>query len=417
MVWTAPHSVSPIRGRLSVPGSKSETNRALLLAALADGPSRITGGLASRDSALMLTALETFGVKVIQDETVLVDPPDSFHSTAPIHCGLAGTVMRFLPPVAALCDSSTTFVGDPQASARPMKPVLDVMRALGARIDSDSLPLSLTPPISWGRRAEIDASASSQFISGPLLSAARFPMGLELRHTGKVLPSRPHIEMSVQMLRSRGVQISQPDENTWQVDPGTIRARDETIAPDLTNAAVFLAAGLLTAGQVSIPNWPAETTQPGALFLDLVTGFGGRVERNGDMVTVTGDGRLTGSDIDLSSASELTPVVAAVAMFASGTTIIRGVGHIRGHETDRLAALTREFRAVGGDVAPTEDGLRITGGKKLSAHRFETYADHRMAHAGALIGLMVPGTTLTDVTCTSKTMPTFPTDWERLCGA
>lgn len=415
MLWQAPHATGPVRGRVVVPGSKSETNRALVLAALADGPGTISGALESRDSALMIAALRALGVTISGTDVLHVIPPERFVTSGRIDCGLAGTVMRFVPPVAALADGPTTFVGDPHASARPMAPLIKGLRQLGARASASALPFTLSPPRVMGDACEIDASSSSQFISGPLLAGARYPSGLWLRHSGTRLPSRPHIDMTVAMLRARGVRIATPDPVTWVVRPGRIKAIADSIAPDLTNAAVFLAAAMVTGGEVTIAHWPLETTQPGASFLDIATRFGATVRREGDQLSLTG-GRLGGIDVDLSGASELTPVVAAVALFAEGITTISGVGHIRGHETDRLAALTREFSQAGAEIQQSEDGLRIVGGGKLRPRTFETYDDHRMAHAAALVGLRVAGTTLADVGCTAKTMPRFAEDWMRLCA-
>lgn len=417
MAWTAPFAQHPIRGRIVVPGSKSETNRALVLAALADGPGSIEGALTSRDTTLMMDALRSFGVTINEGEdTLQVCPPDRLSSAGTVECGLAGTVMRFVPPIALLADSPTTFVGDPHASYRPMAPLLNALRRLGARVDHDRLPVAVTPPVAFGEACEVDASDSSQFVSGLLLAGARYPAGLWLRHSGKNLPSRPHIEMTVEMLRARGVQIAIPDSVTWIVHPGPIKASTGVIAPDLTNAAVFLAAGLLTGGHVTIPHWPRSTAQPGVLFLDIASRFGAQVHADGDEVSLKAAGQLSGIEVDLSSASELTPVVAAIALFATGVTTITGVAHIRGHETDRIAALATEFSAAGADVTQTEDGLQILGGARLRPRTFETYDDHRMAHAAALVGLRVPGTSLSDVSCTSKTMPGFAKDWSALCA-
>ena len=415
--WPAPAAAGPVSGRVVVPGSKSETNRALVLAALADGPSSVFGALDSRDARLMIHGLGELGA-VIQrtDEVVRVTPPARFLPGGTIDCGLAGTVMRFLPPVALLTGGAVRFVGDAHASQRPIAGLLAGLNQLGADTDSSAIPFTLVAPDEPRSVCEIDASPSSQYVSGPLLVGARLPQGLTLRHTGKTLPSRPHIDMTVAMLRDRGVVVDEPDERTWVVRPGPIAPADAHIAPDLTNAAVFVAAAALTRGEVTIPHWPDDTTQAGERFLDLVESMGADVVEGADERTVRGTGQLRGVDIDLSEASELTPVVAALALFADGTTTIRGVGHIRGHETDRLAALAHEFAAAGAAVEETSDGLRIEGGRPLRPREFATYDDHRMAHAAALVGLMVPGTTLDDVSCTAKTMPTFPALWTTLCA-
>ena len=414
MTTALPFAVAPVTGGLVVPGSKSETNRALVLAAMGDGPSRVTGALDSRDSRLMIDALRALGVSVVTDGPALaVTPPPRFTGADRIDCGLAGTVMRFVPPLAALADGASTFVGDPHASERPMGPLLDGLRQLGAAVDGDSLPFRVDPPETLGDRAEIDASGSSQFVSGLLLIAPRLPRGLTLRHTGERLPSLPHIAMTVAMLRARGAIVDTPDERTWVVAPGGLRALDSTVEPDLTNASVFLAAAAVTGGRVTVPGWPAQSLQPGALFLDVIAAMGATVERAAGDVTVLGSAPLHGVDVDLTAASELTPVVAALGAMASGRTTIRGVAHIRGHETDRLAALTRELRRAGIDAAETPDGLTILGGTPRAA-AFEAYADHRMVHFAALLALVAEGSTIDDMACVGKTMPDFPVDWAGL---
>lgn len=427
--WPTPVAPGPVHARVEVPGSKSETNRALLLAALADGPSTITGGLEARDTLLMRSGLEALGVSIADDRGALrVTPPAAFRAAAaPVDCGLAGTVMRFLPPVAALAVGSTRFVGDPHASARPLAPVLDGLRQLGATVDGYAIPCTVTGPLSGDSRAEVDASASSQFVSGLLLSAARYPNGLDLVHVGGgEVPSRPHIDMTVAMLRSRGVQVTETSERSWRVEPGPITARDQRIEPDLTSSAVFLAAAALTGGSVTVPGWPTSTTQGGDEIRDVLTRMGAHVQLEGDELTVTGTGSLQAVDVDLHASSELTPVVAALCLFASGISTIRGVAHIRGHETDRLAALEAELTRCGGRVRQSEDGLVVEGvglptqgavPTGLQAADFLSYADHRMVHTAVLVGLLLPGCTVDDVACTSKTINHFDQLWEQMLGA
>ena len=417
MTFPLPPSPSPVEGEVVVPGSKSETNRALVLAALADGPSTLRGALESRDSSLMVAALEALGVEIRQDgEALRVTPPSRFRGAAGIDCGLAGTVMRFVPPLAALAGGASSFVGDPHASERPMGPLLEGLRQLGVVVESAALPFTLTPPDLLGDEAAIDASASSQFVSGLLLIGSRLPRGLRLSHTGERLPSLPHIQMTVEMLRTRGVVVDQPDERTWVVAPGAIAALDVTIEPDLTNASVFLAAAAATGGRVTVPGWPARSIQPGALFLDVAERMGAVVERGPGSVTVSGTGPLRGVDVDLTTASELTPVVAALGALAEGTTVVRGVAHIRGHETDRLAALVAELTRAGIAAHETDDGIVIEGGSPVRPAVLRTYADHRLVHFAALLALRAPGTAVDDLQCVSKTMPRFPEDWARLVG-
>lgn len=410
-----PAAESPVVGDVVVPGSKSETNRALVLAALADGPSTLRGVLDSRDSLLMIDALRRLGVAIEGGGGMFViTPPVRFRGSLDIDCGLAGTVMRFVPPVALLADGPSSFIGDPHASERPMGPILEGLRQLGALVSQDALPFRIVPPAALGSEAAVDASGSSQFVSGLLLIGALLPEGLTLRHTGATLPSRPHIDMTVAMLRSRGVRVAEPDERTWVVSPGSIAAQDCHIEPDLTNAAVFLSAAAATGGRVTVPGWPADSLQPGAVFLEVAQRMGATVERHDGGLTLTGPRQLQSIDVDLTTASELTPSVAALAALAEGTSTIRGVGHIRGHETDRLAALVTELGRLGISAQETQDGLTIDGGTALRPALLETYADHRMVHFAAIMALRQPGVTVTDLECVSKTMPDFPQDWAEL---
>ncbi|MDN5859854.1 MAG: 3-phosphoshikimate 1-carboxyvinyltransferase, partial [Pseudonocardia sp.] len=408
----------PVEGRVEAPGSKSVTSRALLLAALSGGPSVVTGVPASRDTALMVGALRSLGVPVETDGLRVTIGAHNGLRGGMVDCGLAGTVMRFVPPAAALATGAVTFDGDPRARQRPMAVVLDALRALGAEIDGSALPFTVrgTGALAGGE-VVVDASASSQFVSGLLLSGARFDKGLVVRHDGKPVPSLPHIDMTVDMLRVAGVAVDE-EPNTWRVAPGPIAVRDWTVEPDLSNAAVFLAAAAITGGTVTVAGWPQASKQPGAEILSVLAEAGARVEPGADGMTLHGPDELQGIDVDLHDASELTPAVAAVAALASGPSRIRGVGHIRGHETDRIAALVAEFAALGGRVAATPDGLEIRPAP-LRAHAerpWRAYADHRMATAGALVGLAVPGLSVDGIDATAKTFPDFPAQWAELVG-
>jgi 3-phosphoshikimate 1-carboxyvinyltransferase len=415
--WTAPLATGPVRGRVSVPGSKSVTNRALLLAALSGGPASVSGAPATRDTALMVGALRSLGVPVSVDgEHVAIGAHDGLRGGGSVDCGLAGTVMRFVPPAAALADGPVAFDGDPRARERPMGTVLDALRALGARIDGDGLPFTLRGTGALpGGDVVIDASASSQFVSGLLLSAARYDKGVTVHHDGEPVPSLPHIDMTVAMLRTAGVHVDDAEPDTWHVAPGPVAARDWAVEPDLSNASVFLAAAALTGGSVTVAGWPEGSTQPGAEILSVLAQAGCTVEPGPDGMTVHGPDTLLGVDVDLHDASELTPTVAALAALARTPSRIRGVAHIRGHETDRIAALAHEITAVGGDVTETDDGLEIRPAR-LHGAAWGAYADHRMATAGALVGLVVPGVEIDDVGCTDKTIPDFPARWAALLG-
>jgi 3-phosphoshikimate 1-carboxyvinyltransferase len=415
--WPAPVAAGPVRGRVAVPGSKSVTNRALLLAALSGGPASVAGAPPTRDTALMVDALRALGVPITVDgEHVTVAAHDGLRGGGAVDCGLAGTVMRFVPPAAALADGPVRFDGDPRARERPMGTVLDALRALGARVDGDRLPFTLHATGGLpGGEVVIDASASSQFVSGLLLSGARYEKGVTVVHDGKPVPSLPHIDMSVDMLRTAGVEVDDADANTWRVAPGPVAPRDWTVEPDLSNAAVFLAAAAVTGGEVIVTGWPERSTQPGVAILPVLEQFGATVGPTAGGVAVRGPGTLRGVDVDLHDVGELTPTIAAVAALATTPSRLRGVAHLRGHETDRLAALATELAALGGDVEETADGLLIRPAPLRAGDRpWRAYADHRMATAGALVGLVVPDVRIDDIASTDKTIPDFPGRWAAL---
>ncbi len=424
IAWTAPVATAPARGSVVVPGSKSASARSLLLAALADGPSVLTGVLDSRDTALMRAGLGTLGAAVedLGQGTVRVVPGARVTGGGTVDCGLAGTVLRFLPPVAALAAEPTLFIGDEAAATRPIAGLLDALAALGADVSRPrSLPFRVGGgPSLRGGAVGIDASTTSQFVSALLLSGARFPDGVEVSHHGGALPSVPHIDMTSALLRRRGVQVERPAEHTWRVAPGRIAPLDEAVEPDLTNAATLLAAALVTGGELTTA-WPEFSVQAADDLLAVLAAFGAGVTYGtgpdgGRTVTVSGPNGVRGADVDLRTVSELTPVAAALATLADRPSTLRGVAHIRGHETDRLAALASELTGLGVDALETDDGLSIVPGRR-SAGTFHTHADHRLAHAAALIGLVTPGIVLDDVGCTSKTLPDFPGLWARLLGA
>ncbi|WP_256106253.1 3-phosphoshikimate 1-carboxyvinyltransferase [Streptomyces sp. ODS05-4] len=428
-LWTAPRAGGAVDATVTVPGSKSVTNRALVLAALASEPGWLRRPLRSRDTLLMAQALRTLGVGI--EEGVGPDGtgerwrviPARLHGPAAVDVGNAGTVMRFLPPVAALADGDVRFDGDPRSYERPLHGVIDALRALGARIDDGgrgALPLTVHGAGALeGGSVEIDASSSSQFVSALLLSAPRLNQGVEVRHTGSRLPSMPHIRMTVEMLRAVGAQVDEPETggepDVWRVSPSALLGRDLTVEPDLSNAQPFLAAALVTGGRVVVPDWPQRTTQPGDALREIFTAMGGSCELTEQGLVFSGTGAVHGIDVDLGEVGELTPGIAAVAALADSPSVLRGVAHLRLHETDRLAALTKEINGLGGDVTETADGLEIRP-RPLRGGVFHTYDDHRMATAGAVIGLAVPGVEIENVATTAKTLPDFPAMWTGMLG-
>lgn len=414
--WQAPSTSRPVHATVAVPGSKSLTNRALVLAALAtaNGTSTISGALRSRDTDLMIGAVAALGVTVDGADTELtlsgaIDPQPGTR----IDCGLAGTVLRFVPPVAALSTTTVTFDGDEQARSRPIAPLLDALRSLGVDVEGDALPFTVHGSGSVaGGTVEIDASSSSQFVSGLLLSGAAFADGLTIVHTGESVPSAPHIAMTIAMLRDAGVDVDDTLPNRWHVSPGPIAARHWIVEPDLSNAVPFLAAAVVSGGAVRIIGWPPASIQPADTILRLLKNLGSVVRQGDSYLEVQGPESYTGIDVDLHDVGELTPAVAALAAIAPDGSVsqLRGVAHLRGHETDRLAALSAEINGLGGKCEETPDGLLITA-SPLHGGLWRSYADHRMATAGAIVGLRVDGVEVEDIGTTAKTLPDFPQMW------
>ncbi len=416
----------PVQAFVVIPGSKSVTNRALILAAQADSPSILRRPLVSRDSELMVAGLRALGVGIVESNLVVNGieelqwkiTPAPLRGGVKIDVGNAGTVMRFLPPLAALATGEVAFDGDPRSYERPLGPVIKALEELGISIEHEgrySLPLKLqgTGNIQGGALT-IDASASNQFLSALLLVAPSFENGIIATHKGGSLPSMPHIEMTVEMLRDFGADVSvDASAQSWSVKPGKLHGKELVIEPDLSNAAPFLSIAMVCGGSVTIADWPHTTTQPGDQLRSIFTQMGATVLMNEKGLTLTGNGVIHGIDIDLHDVGELTPSIAAVAALADSPSHLRGIAHLRLHETDRLAALTREINALGGNVVEEESALHITPAP-LHGGLFHTYDDHRLATAGAVLGLVIPGIEVENIATTRKTLPDFPGLWSSL---
>ena len=416
----------PVEAFVVIPGSKSVTNRALILAAQADSPSILRRPLVSRDSELMVAGLRALGVGIEEknvttngvEELQWIITPAPLRGGVKVDVGNAGTVMRFLPPLAALATGDVAFDGDPRSYERPLGPVIKALEELGISIEHEgrySLPLKLhgTGKIPGGALT-IDASASSQFLSALLLVAPSFENGIVATHKGGQLPSMPHIEMTVDMLRSFGAQVEvDTAAQSWSVKAGKLHGQDLVIEPDLSNAAPFLSLAMVCGGSVTIADWPKTTTQPGDQLRSIFTQMGAKVSMDERGLTLSGTGVIHGIDIDLHDVGELTPSIAAVAALADSPSHLRGIAHLRLHETDRLAALTREINALGGNVVEEESALHITPAP-LHGGVFHTYDDHRLATAGAVLGLVVPGIEVENIATTRKTLPDFPGLWSSL---
>ena len=416
-VWTTPHRPTPVDAVVRLPGSKSITARALVLAALADGPSRLVRPLRARDTDLMAAGLRALGVGIDDDGPDWVVTPTALRGPAEVDAGLAGTVLRFLPPVAALATGPVLIDGDPRLHERPNAGLLAALRALGVEVDDGGRGRAPFTVHGTGRVAggavSVDASESSQIVSGLLLAAARFDEGIDLALAGGV-PSMPHVEMTLTTLREHGVDVTATPRG-WRVSPGRVAALDRTIEPDLSNAAPFLAAALVTGGRVAVRDWPEVTTQPGAHLDRLLTEMGAEVARTPDGLQVTGGNRIRPLVADLGEVGELTPVLAALCALADGPSRLTGIGHLRGHETDRLQALDEVLTAVGARVEQLPDGLVVQPGPRRAA-RLDSYADHRMVMVAAVLGLAIEGVEVADPAAVSKTLPDFVDRWAALLG-
>jgi len=425
--WSAPFrsgitsASQPLKAKISIPGSKSATNRALILAAISKTPSRLRKPLSSRDADLMVKGLRSLGCKINEIKTTegfdYEITPQKLSGPCQIDVGNAGTVMRFLPPIASLATGLVHFDGDARSHERPLEPVIKALEQLGISIEHGNkyrLPLTIngSGQINGGG-IQIDASASSQFISALLLLGPATKNGLTVKHTGKSLPSMPHIEMTIQMLRKFGA-IVEVDQNSWTIRSGELHGQDLTIEPDLSNAAPFMAAAMVCGGSVEILDWPKSTSQPGDQLRDIFAKMGARIEQNGEGLKIFGSGEINGIDIDLHDVGELTPTIAAVAALASSPSTLRGIGHLRLHETDRLAALANEINNLGGDVTEGPGELLIKPTNLVASQIFKSYEDHRMATAGAIIGLAVKDLIVENIETTKKTLPNFPGMWQEM---
>jgi 3-phosphoshikimate 1-carboxyvinyltransferase len=419
--WAAPTAFDPIAAVVPLPGSRSMTARALVLGAVSLGSSTLVRPLRSRDTEVMSAGLRSLGtvISTVDDGHLLVRPRPL---TGPAHVdvGRSGTAMRLLPPLAAAATGAVTIDGDPRSRRRPLAPLVAALRALGVRVEgseSDGLPLTIHGKGRVrGGEVALDASPSSELISGLLLAAPEYERGLTVRHIGPRLPNGPHLRMTIQMLRAAGAAVDDSAPDMWRVAAGRLAGRSWDIEPDMSSAAPFLAAALVTGGSVTVSRWPHTTLQDGDRLREVLTRMGGTVTLTERGLTVSGTGTVHGVDVDLHEQGELSPVVAALAALADSPSTLRGVAPVRGHETDRVAALARELSALGTVVSEHADGLSIEP-RPMKGTVFETYDDHSMAHAAAVLGLAVPGIVLSDVACTAKTLPEFPALWSTMVGA
>ncbi len=426
-LWPAPLALAQLDSSFHLTGSKSISNRALVLAALSDSPTHVRSLLDARDTQLMIAGLQSLGVEISTtgtDAAGNIDvqvTPHFMQGPAQIDVGLAGTVMRFLPPVAALARGDIYFDGDAAARKRPMATLLEALKDLGVSVeDRGRLPFLIHGTGRMlGGEVILDASRSSQFVSALLLSAARCESGATIRHVpadlsrSSTVPSLPHVRMTIAMLKQHGVTVYNSNDNMWHVDPQEIQAVDVDIEGDLSNATPYFAATMVAGGTVTCRDWPADSLQPVARVCEVFSAMGATINRDGERLTFSSNGTIQGIDADLADIGEIAPTIVALCALADGPSVITGIGHLRGHETDRLAALAREFNALGGEIIEGPDQLTINP-RQLVGGIFHTYEDHRMATAGAIIGLRVPGILVENIETTGKTIPNFPQRWQDL---
>jgi 3-phosphoshikimate 1-carboxyvinyltransferase len=417
--WHAPTATGPVSADVRPPGSKSITNRALVLAALSDGPSVITGGLEARDTSLAIAALQVLGCEISIERTGWRVTPGvaALDSEVDVNVGNSGTCMRFLPGVAALSRAVVRFDGDPRIRERPVGAMLSALRSLGVDVTGDAAPFIVrgTGAVRGGS-VVLDASGSSQFVTGLLLSAARFADGVSVRHEGPPVPSLPLIDMTMRMLSAAGAAVLSGD-SVWRVAPGTLSLGTVHVEPDLMNTVPFLAAALVTGGTVLVPGWPQHSLQAASRILSLLESMGGSYSFGARGLVFSGSGSVRGITADLGDVSEMAPVLTCVAAVASSPSVFTGLAHIRRHETDRITALAKELNALGGDVTELPDGLSVRPRALASGGVFGTYDDHRLVMAAAVLGLVVPGLSVPGAETVAKTFPGFTDDWAAMLSA
>lgn len=402
----------PIDATISVPGSKSLTNRALILAAMADGVSTLHGALVADDTEAMAGAMRALGAEITLDpvETTVVG-----FGAAPrpgprtIDARLSGTTARFVLPLLALGHGPYVLDGDEPLRDRPMGPTIDALRRLGAEVDDGDRPGHLPVIVSAGSvrgdGVAVDGQTSSQFTSGLLLSGASLAEGISIDLVGSVV-SRPYLDMTIEVLRAFGVEAGIEGERRLWVRSGGLRATDYAIEPDASAASYFLAATAICGGEVRIRGLGERSIQGDAKVAAVFDLMGAQVSIDNGSTTLRSTRTLSGIDVDLTDMPDMAQTIAATAPFADGPTTVRGVEVIRGHETDRIAAIVTEMRRCGITAEEHADGFTIHPGTPQPA-RIETYRDHRMAMSFALLGLRTPGIEIADPGCVAKTFPQF----------
>jgi 3-phosphoshikimate 1-carboxyvinyltransferase len=419
-----PYPVEPIEAPfdvvVSLPGSKSITNRALVCAALAEGTSVLTNALHADDTEAMVEGLRAMGVRIEADwahgrleVTGTAGRPTSDVSL--VDARLSGTTSRFLLPVAALGDGLRRVDAANRMRERPMGEVLDAVRELGGTVHEvgapDHLPVEVVGGSLVGGEVSVRGDVSSQFLSGLLLAGPGMRAGLVVRLVGDLV-SQPYVRLTEQVMADFGVTVGRPDDRTWVVESQAYLAGEHTIEPDASAASYAFAAAALLESTVTVAGLGTEARQGDVAFVDLLAEMGAEVRRDHDATTVRGTGQLVGIEVDMAQISDTAQTLAVVAAFAVGSTQVRGIGFIRGKETDRIGAVVAELRRLGLEATEEPDGFTVRPGPIRPA-TVQTYGDHRMAMAFALAGLRAPGIQIADPGCVTKTLPGF---WHLLEG-
>ncbi|WP_436796102.1 3-phosphoshikimate 1-carboxyvinyltransferase [Actinospongicola halichondriae] len=402
----------PVDATVTIPGSKSITNRALVCAALAGSPSVIDGWLDADDTRAMIAALETLGVAVGVGEHLSIGSDGPRPEVVSIDARQSGTTSRFLLPVLALDGAPRRITGDEQLQVRPMGEAFEALRALGARVSEEGVPGFLPAVVEGplrGGEVELAGDVSSQFVSGLLLAAPQMPGGLRVWISTELI-SRPYVDMTVAVMRSFGASVTVEDDRQWVVDALRYEGAEYTVEPDASAASYAWGAAVVTGGAVTVPGLHRSSLQGDVAFVDVLEQMGARVRWDDDAVTVAAGPTLRGVDVDLSQISDTVPTLAAIAALADGPTTIRGVGFIRNKETDRIAAPVTELRRCGVDASETDDGMVIVPGP-VAPTVVETYDDHRMAMGFSLLGLVNDGIQIAGPDCVTKTFPGY---WDLL---
>lgn len=404
---------------VSVPGSKSLTNRALLVGALADGRSRLTGALFSDDTRAMAECLRRLGFGVHeypQELQMLVEGRGGEipSKQATLFVGGAGTAARFLTAMVGLGSGRYTIDGTARMRERPIQDLLDALGMLGvdAAAERGTPPVVVNAKGMRGGCAVVRGKTSSQFLSALLMAAPYAQQDVEVALEGSLVEA-PYVEMTLAVMEAFGVRVEREGLSRFFIRSGQrYRARDYAIEPDASAAGYFFAAAAVTGGRVRVKGLGASALQGDARFVDVLEEMGCQVVRGEDFLEVSGSGKLRGIEADLTNMSDQTMTLAAIAPFADGPTCIRGVAHIRHHESDRIAATATELRRVGQEVEERDDGLVIMP-RPVRQALVQAHDDHRIAMAFAVIGLRAPGITIADPGCVAKTFPDF---FERLEG-